>query len=84
MTAGTLEGRKILLVEDEYFQAREMKAFLEREGASVIGPTGHAEDLPALLANGPVDAALLDINLGSGPTYATADLLKREGCRSRS
>lgn len=74
-----LEGRRILLVEDDYFQAREMKALLEREGAEIVGPTGHADDVPALLADGAIDAALLDINLGAGPVYDTANLLKRQG-----
>ena len=79
MSAETLEGRTILLVEDEYFQARDLKTILERKGAIVVGPTGRAEDVPALLAECAVDAALVDINLGSGMNYNTADLLQKEG-----
>lgn len=79
MIDGKLEGRRILLVEDEYFQAREIKTILEQEGAKVLGPTGRAHEVPELLATARIDAAILDINLGAGPSYTTANLLQREG-----
>jgi len=79
MSDGVLEGRKILIVEDEYFQAREMKALLEREGAIVIGPVSHADDAETLIVEQAVDAAVVDINLGSGPNFSTAGVLQREG-----
>ena len=79
MTDKALDGRKILVVEDEYFQAREMKALLERQGATVVGPVSRASEAEALLIEQPVDAAVLDINLGGGPNFATANLLQREG-----
>lgn len=75
MTQKLLQGRSILVVEDDYMQAREMALFLRREGAVVVGPTGRASDVPLLLASKPVDAALLDINLGRGAAYETAELL---------
>jgi CheY-like chemotaxis protein len=74
-----LQGRTILIVEDEFFQAREMKAVLEGAGARVIGPVEREADAKALLAEGKVDAALLDINLGGAPNYATAEILHQEG-----
>ncbi|MGX7951580.1 response regulator [Tsuneonella sp. HG249] len=79
MISPHLQGRTILLVEDEYFQARDIKDALERRGATVVGPTGRAEDVPELLEGGTIDAALLDINLGAGPDFATADYLRQEG-----
>ena len=79
MSDGALEGRKILIVEDEYFQAREMKAMLEREGAIVVGPVSRAHEAETLITQQAVDAAVVDINLGSGPSFSTADLLQREG-----
>ena len=45
----------------------------------MIGPTGRAEDVPALLEASEVDAALVDINLGSGMNFSTADLLQKGG-----
>ena len=79
MTDKNLQGRSILLVEDDYMQAREMTLYLQRQGAQVVGPTGRAGDVPLLLAEQPVDAAILDINLGRGAGYETAELLAREG-----
>lgn len=79
MSNKSLEGRRILVVEDEYFQAREMKALLERQGATVVGPVSDPVDAEALLIEGGVDAAVVDINLGQGPNYSTANLLRREG-----
>jgi hypothetical protein len=45
---GCLEGREILLVEDEYFIAMEVQALLQALGARVIGPYGRLG--PALAA----------------------------------
>lgn len=77
MTQGSLQGRKILLVEDEFFQAREVKGILEQAGADVVGPTGRAEDVPRLIAAHDLDAALIDINLGLGPNFKAAEALRR-------
>jgi len=70
--ARPLEGRRILIVEDEYFQAREIAAALTNAGAEVIGPTAHAEEVPDLVASGEIDAAMLDINLGQGASFDLA------------
>jgi len=79
MNAPKLEGRRILLVEDEYFQAREIRGYLEHAGMIVIGPTGYADEVSALLAAEQPDAALVDINLGTGANYETARILKDQG-----
>ncbi|MXO86047.1 response regulator [Altererythrobacter aurantiacus] len=78
MTDQRLQGRRILLVEDEYFQAMEMKSFLESGGADVVGPTGKWSEVPALLEDNPVEAAVLDINLGSGPNFDVARQLRED------
>lgn len=77
MNPEQLEGRRILLVEDDFFQAREVKALLAQAGAEIVGPTGRAEEVPALLRGKRLDAALIDINLGTGPSYETAYMLRQ-------
>ena len=72
----SLRGRTILLVEDEYFQAMDTANWLERAGARVVGPTGFAEAVPAILASQAIDAAVVDINLGTGPDYEVARSLR--------
>ncbi len=79
MNMQMLRGRRILLVEDEYLQAMDAKRWLEEAGAEVVGPTGYAEDVPALLNSGVVDAAVVDINLGQGMSYSVAEILLTNG-----
>jgi DNA-binding response OmpR family regulator len=74
-----LKGCTILLVEDDYLQARAATAALERAGARVIGPAGSAANAFALIAADKPDAAVLDINLGTGPSFEIADRLQSEG-----
>jgi DNA-binding response OmpR family regulator len=73
--SGTLAGKRILVIEDEYFIASDMKRALEAENADVIGPVGDLGQGMALLAGGIPDAAVLDINLGGAYSYPIADIL---------
>lgn len=75
-----LQGRRILVVEDEMMIAMLVEDMLDELGCTVVGP---AHALPAALdlASGPteIDAALLDINLGGQPVFAIADALRARG-----
>lgn len=66
--ATSLDGRRILLVEDEYIIAMEMKRWLQRAGALVIGPVPNVEQALNLIEAGCLDAAVLDFNLGDKAT----------------
>ena len=71
-----LNDRRILVVEDEYMFASDMKAELESVGATVLGPVGSVKNATALIcAEQHLDAALLDINLGDEMVFEVADLL---------
>lgn len=74
--ASALTGKRILLVEDEYFIAADLARALRREGAEIVGPVG---DLSAglKLADEPIDAAVLDVNLGEVMSYPIAERLAR-------
>lgn len=76
MMAGRLAGRRILVVEDEYLIAADLRRALQAEEATVIGPVGRLDRGLALADAGPVDAAVLDVNLGQATTYAIADRLR--------
>ncbi|MEQ8410134.1 MAG: response regulator [Erythrobacter sp.] len=67
-----LEGCRVLIVEDEYFQAREIALALGRAGAEVVGPTARAQEVEQLVRSGGIDAAMLDINLGDGASFEVA------------
>lgn len=75
-----LVGRKVLLVEDEYFIVREMIRALELSGAEVVGPVSNVEDALDLFRDTEsLDGAVLDINLQGEMVYPVADALKARG-----
>ena len=74
-----LEGRRVLVVEDDYFIADEVASNLERRGAEVVGPVGTVSGALELLDGSSPDAAVLDINLRGEMAYVIADaLIKRD------
>ena len=80
LPARALQGRRILVVEDDYILAQEPKADLEAQGAEVLGPVPDLESARDVVVAGPApDAALLDINLGGEMVYPLADALRGLG-----
>lgn len=72
-----ITGRRVLVVEDEYFIAEDVAAALRRAGAVVIGPVAsEAAATAAILAStADVDCAVLDINLQGSLVFSLADTL---------
>jgi DNA-binding NtrC family response regulator len=58
-----LDGRRILIAEDESFLAFELAAMMERLGCMVIGPVSRVEEVLPHAVEGRCDGALLDVNL---------------------
>lgn len=75
---GRLAGKRILVVEDEYYIAADLRQALGQEGAVVIGPAACLEDGVAL-AGEALDAALLDVNLHGEYSFAVAEALDGRG-----
>ena len=74
----SLTGKRVLVVEDEYFIASDLKRALTTEGAIVVGPVGSlAAGLS--LAEEPIDAAVLDVNLNEAMSFPIADKLRSRG-----
>ncbi|MEH3046286.1 response regulator [Sphingomonas adhaesiva] len=75
-----LRERHILIVEDEYLLADELRMELEEVGAIVVGPAGSVSDALALIgSDAPIDGAILDVNLGGQLAFPVADRLVRRG-----
>src|ERR1700710_974286 len=73
---GPLAGRRVLVVEDEYLIASEVKRWLLAAGSEVIGPVPSVDQALDLIEDRRPDAAVLDVNLGDGETvYPVADKL---------
>jgi CheY-like chemotaxis protein len=76
----TLEGRRILLAEDEYFIVQDLAQAFAAAGADVIGPAATVVDaLRLIVATAQLDGAVLDINLQGEMVYAVADALATRG-----
>lgn len=78
-TMKPLTQLRVLVVEDDYYLASDEQAVLEAAGATVVGPTGSVEEACSLATHGEIDCAMVDINLGHGPTFAIALALQRRG-----
>ena len=72
---GALTGKRVLIVEDEYFIAADLKRALKQQGAEVVGPVGNLS-AGFDLADTPLDAAVLDVNLEEALSYPIADRLR--------
>jgi DNA-binding response OmpR family regulator len=72
-----LAGCCILVVEDEYLIAAEIKRWLLAAGSKVLGPVPSVDQALDLIEDHRPDAAVLDVNLGDGETvYPVADKLE--------
>ncbi len=61
-----LNGKTILLVEDEAIIAMDEAALLERRGCAVIVASSGSAAVDAVLRNPHIDLVLMDIDLGAG------------------
>ena len=78
-----LQGRRVLVVEDELMISMLVEDMLSDLGCSVVGPA-HELAAALALANGPegIDAALLDVNLAGQSVFPVADALRARGVPS--
>lgn len=75
-----LHNTVILVAEDEYFLAEDLRASLQMYGAYVVGPVSTVcGGLDATRDHRRPDAAVLDINLSGEQVFPLADHLSRQG-----
>ena len=74
-----LAGRRVMVVEDLYYLAMDVKAALAEAGAHVVGPFPNGKAASKKLTEGAPDCAILDVNLGEGASYELARTLRSEG-----
>ncbi|HEX7875746.1 MAG TPA: response regulator [Sphingobium sp.] len=76
MAEQLLANCRILIVEDEYMLADELRMELEGAGAFIVGPAATVADGAALIEAEPhLHAAVLDANLGGDMVFPVADML---------
>jgi CheY-like chemotaxis protein len=74
----SLRGRRLLIVEDEYFLAQDLTDYFQQLGVEVIGPVGSVSEALELLESADVHGAVLDINLRGERVYPVADVLRQK------
>ena len=74
-----LEGKRILIVEDEFVSGELLRACVEREGGVPIGPALTGQIAIDLLSREQPHAALLDVSLIDGSSVQIAGHLKARG-----
>lgn len=77
LPAASLHGRRILVVEDEYLLADDLRQTLESLGIEVVGPVATvAQALELLESEEAPDGAMLDVNLQGDAVFPVLDLLR--------
>ena len=75
----SLQGRQVLVVEDDYVIAADLVDMLQRVGAKPVGPVGWEDEALALALGAALDLAILDVDLHGVPSYRVADALIARG-----
>jgi PAS domain S-box-containing protein len=75
-----LEGKRILVIEDEPLLSMDIEASLAAAGCAVVGPAASLKQARALIAETEFDAALLDVNLAGEPVDELATALTHKNC----
>lgn len=74
----SLNGARVLIVEDAVLPALEVETALTEAGARVVGPAYELEEALSLLDR-PIDAAVLDANLNGQSVAPVAEALAARG-----
>jgi DNA-binding NtrC family response regulator len=80
MPETTLLNCRIIIVEDEFFLAEDLRYELSKAGAVVVGTASAVEDALELISReSDLHAAILDVNLAGKPVFPVADRLIERG-----
>lgn len=75
----TFAGRRVLVVEDEFLVSLATTDLLENVGCEIVGPAASLATAVRLAQSEPLDAAVLDIDVGGEMTWPVAEELHRRG-----
>ena len=78
--SGELQGRRVLVVEDESLVAMLLETILEDMGCTPVRPASNIDEGEALARDeAALDAALLDVNVAGRQVFPVAAALKARG-----
>lgn len=73
--SASLVGLRILLIEDSWIVAQSYAALLDNLGAEVLGPVVTVAEALRLIKDGPIDVALVDMELQGELAFEVVDEL---------
>jgi hypothetical protein len=73
--ATILDGKFILIAEDECLIAMDLAEEVAASGGKVVGPVGSVDDALDIVATTPLDGAILDLKLRDQMAFPVADAL---------
>lgn len=76
--SSTLEGLKVLLLEDEFIIGMDIEETFVNLGADVTGPLETVESALSAIKGGDFDVGILDLGLLDGEAFPAADLLAKQ------
>jgi CheY-like chemotaxis protein len=79
MSATTLTGKRILLVEDESIIAMLFEDMLTDSGCEIVGVASDLNSALEKISTLEFDAAILDVNLKGKPSFPAAEALGKRG-----
>jgi DNA-binding NtrC family response regulator len=71
------DGCRVLVVEDDYFLADDLKEELEARGAKVVGPIADLGAAQDQVSRDDFDVAVINVKLGNKLAWSIADELMR-------
>lgn len=74
-----LNGARVLVVEDEYYIADDLRRALNAAGAQVVGPYSTLDKARVAIDEGAFDCAVIDLNLHGETGVLLADQLTALG-----
>jgi DNA-binding response OmpR family regulator len=77
--ATSLEGKRILIVEDEHLIGSDVRRIVERAGARAYGPLDDPAAARQLIERYPIDLALIDFRLHHVDSTEVARVLRAHG-----
>ena len=76
---GSLAGKQVLIVEDEFLITMLIEDALDNLGCRVAGTAGRFDEALEKARSLPFDVAILDVNLDGRRTFPIAELLAERG-----
>ncbi len=76
---GSLDGLTIMVVEDDFLAALEIKRLVEERAGTVAGPVGRLEQAEELAQAASLDGAILDVKLNGALSLPLAEQLIARG-----